>query len=592
MTTSTLPLVIPEFSNLRAGFIEYLSAQPEFTDYNFAGSGLSTLLDVHALNTHYLAFYLNQVGNESFLETAIKRSSIVSKAKSLGYIPKTTSAASCRVQLEFIKENQNVPFTDVTLQGVTLTANYLNTYYIFSTTDTITIKEINNRFISKEFTVYEGKRLSSNVTITEDIQQNGYIIPNANVDISHVEISIKENNISTSFLVFTNIIEISKTSKGFFYHENADGKLVIEFGDNNLGYMPPVGSIMTIKYIVCSGIAANNIDTFNIINIPTDLQGHFLIGTVFPSSGGGQAETNDSIKKLAPLSFTSQNRAVTDKDYVTILKTKYPNIEDAIAYGGETLDPPKYGKVMVVVKLKSGLYLTTYDKQNIAADIKKYNVTTVTPIVMEPDYVFLNLTINVLYKASQLTDTVEALKTKVSSSVSTYQETFLSGFDRDFRYSTFLRLIDFSDKSIVSNNTKVLLEKKLTPVLGTRTFIDTSFNNPISKGTLISSPFTYNKNPNCFIDDSLNGILAIYQYKDNIKKVIASNFGTIDYVNGNINIPAITIDSLDGINNINTQTNELYFSIYAVPINNDVIINKTNIAEFSSVSISLTNIEE
>lgn len=591
MTTSTLPLVIPEFNFLKAGFIEYLSAQPEYTDYNFAGSGLSTLLDVHALNTHYLAFYLNQVGNESFLDTAIKRSSIVSRAKGLGYIPKTSSAASCRVQLEFIKEDKNTPFTDITLQGVTLTANYLNSYYIFSTTNTITIREINNRFISKEFTVYEGKRLTSNVTITEELQSNGFIIPNANVDISHVSISVKENNVSTNYSIFTNIIDISESTKGFFYHENADGKLVIEFGDNNLGYMPPIGSIMTITYLVCSGESANNIDGFNIIDV-VQTGGQFLVGTVFPSSGGGDAETNESIKKLAPLSFTSQNRAVTDKDYVTILKTKYPNIEDVIAYGGETLNPPKYGKVIVVVKLKSGLYLTTYDKLNIASDIKKYNVTTVTPIIMEPDYVFLNLTINVLYKASQLTDTIEALRTKVRNSVSTYQDTFLSGFDRDFRYSTFLRLIDFSDKSVVSNNTEVLLEKKLTPVLGTRTFIDTSFNNPLLKGSLITSPFTYNKSPNCFIDDSLNGILAIYQYKDNIKKVIASNFGTIDYITGDINIPAITIDRLDGINNINTQTNELYFSIYAVPINNDVIINKTNIAEFSNISILLTNIED
>lgn len=587
MTENTLPLVLPEFDTLKSSFIAYLSAQPEYTDYNFAGSGLSTLLDVHTLNTHYLAFYLNQVGNESFLDTAIKRSSIVSRAKGLGYVPRTISSASLGVQLEFIKDSTNAPFSNIVLPGVTLVANYQNAYYIFSTTDTITIKEINNRYISKEFVVHEGKRLSYTAIVTEDIQNNGFIIPNSDVDINHVTVNVTENNITTRYTVYTNILEVGQTTKGFFYYENADGKIVLEFGNNELGYKPPIGSTLVIDYVVSSGAAANGIDSFNIVNLPA-LAGTIRVGIAAPSSGGDAAESNKSIKALAPLSFTAQNRAVTGNDYVSILKAKYPNIDDVIAYGGETIYPPKYGKIMVVVKLKNSLNLTTYDKLNIAAELKRYNVTTVTPVILDPDFVYINLNTIVLYNPSTLSITKEALDLKIRASISLYQDNYLSGFNRDFRYSSFLRSIDFTDKSIISNNTKITLEKRLNPVIGSRTFINTTFNNPIVSGTLITTLFTYNKNSNCFIDDSLPGILAIYQYKDNIKRVIAGNFGTIDYNTGLINIPAITIDSLDNANNVNSLTNERFFSIYATPVNNDVIVNKTNIAAFNNITLTIS----
>lgn len=587
MTKNILPLVLPEFDTLKSAFVEYLSAQPEYTDYNFAGSGLSTLLDVHALNTHYLAFYLNQVGNESFLDTAVKRSSIVSRAKGLGYVPRTISSASLGVQLEFIKDSTNAPFSDIVLPGVTLLANYLNSYYIFSTTDTIIIKEINNRYISKEFVVHEGKRLSYTITVTEDIQNNGFIIPNSNVDINLVTVNVTENNITTKYTVYTNILEVGQTTKGFFYYENADGKIVLEFGNNELGYKPPIGSVLRVDYIVSSGAEANGIDNFNIVN-KLELPGNIIVGIAAPSSGGAAAESNKSIKALAPLSFTAQNRAVTRNDYVSILKSKFPNIDDVIAFGGETITPPKYGKIMVVVKLKNSLNLTTYDKLNIASELKKYNVTTVTPIILDPDFIYINLNIIVLYNLSTLSMTKEALDLKIRASILSYQDNYLSGFNRDFRYSSFLRSIDFTDKSIISNNTKITLEKRLSPVIGSRTFIDTTFNNPIVKGTLITTLFTYNRNSNCFIDDSLPGILAIYQYKNNIKRVIASNFGTIDYNTGLINIPTITIDSLDNANNVNSLTNERFFSIYATPVNNDVVVNKTNIAAFNAISLSIS----
>lgn len=583
---TTLPVVIPDFDSLNSGFQQYLKQQQEYSDFVFDGSGLSTLLDVHAFNSHYLAFFLNQVANESFLYTGVKRSSVVSRAKGLSYIPRTASSAGAIIQLEFIKNNASNPFTPITVNAPSVLANYLNRFLIFSTTEPVVIKEVNGKYISPSFNIYEGKRFTYKQTIDESVLTRGFVIPNVGVDINHLTMTVTENNITTSYQRYDNIVDIKGDTKGFFYYENADGRLVLEFGDGVLGYKPPLNSIMTINYLVCSGSDANGIDTFTLSNADVD-DGVIVIRVVQASTGGDDIESIESVKRMAPLMYTSQDRAVIDKDYVAILKSKYPNVDDVIAFGGETLDPPKYGKVIIVVKPKSNLFLTSYDKQNIINFIKKYNVMTITPIVLEPDYIYINANINVIYDYTKLTGTKSDLNNTILNAVSTFETTYLSGFDRDFRYSTFLRSIDFSDKSVVANISKISLEKKLTPPVNTRTFIDTSFNNPIVPGTISTSTFTYNGRPNCFIDDSQVGTLSIYQYTNSVKGNIANNIGSIDYENGKLTIPSITISSLDNINNVNTQTNEKYLSIYATPVDYDVLINKTNIGKFNKVNISL-----
>lgn len=586
----TIPVVIPEFSSLKAGFIEYLQQKPEYADYNFTGSALSTLIDIHALNSHYLAFFLNQVANEAFLKTAIKRSSIVGRANSLGYIGRTASSARATVQIQYIKDSSSlVPFTPITINNPTFVSTFLNQNYIFSSTDPITIRESNGVYVSPEFEIFEGKRFIYSQTLTSDILTNGFVIPNVNVDINHVDISITENSVTTNYSLISNIVEADNLTKGFFYYENSDGRLVIEFGDNVIGYKPAINSVMTISYLVCSGSDANGIDTFVLSNIPSSMTGNFIVKVVQTSTGGDEVESADSIKKLAPLSFSTQNRAVIDSDYATLLKAKYPNIADVVTYSGSELDPPKYGKVIVVVKQKTGLYLTTYDKESIKNFLKSYNVMTATPIIVEPDYIYINATVNVLFDYSKLVGTTTDLRDRIATGISNFESVYLNGFNRDFRYSTFLRSIDFSDKSIIANTTSITLEKKLIPILGTKTFIDTSFNNKITPGTLLSSTFTYGGKTNCFIDDSVNGILTIYRYNNGLKNVVAANFGTIDYTTGRLNIPTITIDSLDNVDNINTQTNEKYLSFYADPVNFDIIISQNNVGLFNNVVINLSN---
>ena len=205
------------------------------------------------------------------------------------------------------------------------------------------------------------------------------------------------------------------------------------------------------------------------------------------------------------------------------------------------------------------------------------NVTTVIPIILDPNYTYINLNINILYVPSKLKTTIEAFTTKIKNAVTAFEKKYLNGFDRDFYYSTFSRIIDVVDRAIISNNTSLKLEKKLTPAINIFTFIETTFNNPIKQGTILSTLFSYSGKNGCFIDDS-NGTLAIYRYVNGIKTVV------------NISIPTIFFDSLDDLNNINTITNEKYFSIYANTLTNDVLVNRDNIAIFNNVNVTFTSV--
>lgn len=585
--TTTLPIVRPDFNSLKEGFKQYLQQQPEYTDYNFEGSGLSIFTRIHAYNSHFLAFLLNQTANEAFLATAVKRESIVKKAKAFTYFPKTVRSCAAVIQLEFIPNDANAPFSPITVNTPTVLANFSNTNYVFSTNTPIVINQVGSRYVSQEFKVYEGYQLSFTTPISETLLNEGFTIPNPQVDSTSIIVSVTENSITSQYEYFDNIIRISSDDKVYYLTETDDKKLKIDFGDNVLGHSPLLNSSMRIDYRVSSGSAANNIDSFTSSN--TVSNGYLKVLVVYASTGGTEEEDIESIRKNAPLKYITQNRAVIADDYKSLLLSMFANVEDVSCFGGEDLDPPKYGKVIIAVKPKTDLYLTAFDKVEITTFIKKYNVVSIVPEIIEPDYVYININSKVRYNTTKLVGTESQLLNKILTSINDYENVYLDGFEKDFRYSSFVASIDLTDNAIVSNTTNISLEKKITPVLQGRTFIETSFNNPIKTQSVYSSTFTYSGLSNCFIDDS-SGTLSIYRYSNNTKTVVAVNIGTVEYNSGLISIPNIVIDSLDNANNVNPLTGERFLSIYASTDNTDMIADKLYIIQFNTINVSLEKI--
>lgn len=585
--TNTLPIVRPDYNSLKEGFVQYLQLQPEYTDYNFEGSGLSVITRVHAYNSHFLAFLLNQVANEAFLSTAIKRESVIKKAKSFTYFPKTIRSSAAIVQFEYIPDDVNAPFTPFTINTPTVTTNFSNKSFVFSSGTAVTVNQIGSRYVSSEVKLYEGYSLSFTAPITQELLDSGFTIPNANVDSTSIIVYVTENNITTQYQFFDNIIRIASDDKIYYLTETDDKKLKIDFGDDVLGHSPILNSTLRVEYRVTTGEEANGIDSFKSSNTVTN--GTLRILTVGASTGGTPEEDIESIRKNAPLKYVTQNRAVIADDYKSLLVSKFSNIDDVNCFGGEDLDPPRYGKVVIAVKPKTDLFLTTYDKNEITTFIKKYNVIPIIPEIIEPDYVYINVNSKVKYDYSKLLGTESELLNRVLISINDYETLYLDGFDRDFRYSAFVSAIDLCDNAIVSNTTSISLEKKTTPQLGGLTFIETSYNNPIKAGSVYTSTFTYGGLSNCFIDDT-SGVLNVYRYTNNIKTTIAANMGTVDYTIGLVSIPSIVIDSLDNANNVNPLTNERYLSIFANTDNTDMIADKLYIIQFNTKTIKLEKI--
>lgn len=581
----SLPIVSPDYSSLKQGLQQFLQQQIEYTDYVFDGSALSVILKTLSVNSHYNAFYLNQVANEAFLATAVKRSSVVERAKSLGYTPSSITSATATIQIEIIPKT-TYPSSYI-IDNPTFSSSLENSTFLFFSYDNIVIPANNNLYISDNIQIYEGKKFLVTTSIIQQTFDNGITLPNLNVDISKLKILINDDN-STEYYqyqYFNNILDVKSDSRIYYIQENENGLVNIRFGDGILGKKPEINSPVIIEYIVSRGADANGILSYKLENsIPN---ADVKLRIINKSIGGSAAESVNSIKLNAPLFRTSQNRAVNNNDYNSIIKKYFLNIEDVITYGGETLNPPLYGKVIVAVKPKSDLYLTELDITNIKNLLKKYNVIPITPIIREPDYIFINISTKVTYNKLTTSYTLNQLKELIRNSVFDYETLYLDGFNRDFRYSQFLRNIDYSEKSIISNFTTISLEKRINPLLNLKTQIDFSFSTRILYAR--SSEFTYNNISNCFIEDD-GTRLNVYYYDSGFKKIQTANIGSIDYANGIINIPSITITKLDKINNIDTITDELYFSFYSESETNDLAATENIILQFNKVDVELVDI--
>lgn len=582
-SVKSLPIAIPDYDLLGIALKQYLSNQSEFIDYNFDGSGLSIFLGTLSQNSHYNAFFLNQVANESFLSTAFKRSSVVSRAKSLSYTPSTIHSASAELQLEIIPVNGVYPSSFV-IETPSFTSNLDNINFIFTASESLIINELNGRYLSEPFVVYEGKPFLLTSSITAETLQNGITLPNFNTDSESLIVRINDDN-TTNFYQYekvTNIVELKSDSRAYYLSENDNGLLNIKFGDNILGKTPDLNSPLFIEYKVSSGESANNITVFNYAS--NVINANVIVRVLSISSGGSAAESIESIKQNAPLFRTTQERAVTPADYSSIIKTKFQNVADIICYGGETVTPPKYGKAIIAIKPKNSLILTDLEKKNIISTISSYNVVGITPIIVELEYVFINIKSKVSYNKTLLTGGEVSLKSEVNSAISSYQSKYLDGFYRNFRYSLFTRFIDSSNYSIISNITTIQLEKQIIPTLNTRYLIESTFSAAIEPSSVHSSKFKYNGISGCFIDDN-NGVLVIYNYSGLNKVIIANNIGTVNYNTGLISIPSITIEALETITNTKPITGELYLSFYANPVENDIISKENIVLQINKVDV-------
>ena len=492
-----------DFDTIKNNLKAFLNQQSEFTDYDFEGSGLNILLDILAYNTHYNAYYLNMVANESFLDTAILRDSVISHAKTLGYTPHSTRASVATIN--FTANSATSTSGTLTLPaGFGFLSNQIDSKpYNFVVLEDTTVTKANSTYYFENLEIYEGQLTTYRFTYNSASNpKQVFTLPDANIDTTTIKVQVAPSSGNTQLTVYnlvSDILDVGVSSEVYYLQENKSGKYQIYFGNNAVGKSLPDGAIVNVTYLRTNGIAANKannyVATSGISDSLAESITSFVIDPVSPAAGGAVRESVDDIKFGAAAQFTTQNRLVTVKDYESYLKKNYPSIDSLSVWGGEEETPPTYGKVYISLKPKENYFISETEKQRIIDEIiSPKAIVAVSAEIRNPEYLYLLVENYVEYDKKKTSLTPEAIKTSIRNAVLVYRDTNLNKFDSTFVLSKLQDSIDGVDLNAITGSETVLrLQKRFEPTLGASTTYTINFNALLHRGTttnkLTSSEF-------------------------------------------------------------------------------------------------------
>lgn len=571
ITTSEL-----DFDAIKSNIKTFLQGQDAFKDYDFEGAGLSVLLDVLAYNTHYNALYTNLAVNESFLDSASKRSSVVSRAKEIGYTPHSARCATATVDI--VLTPVSTPDATLTLNAFTpFTSTIDGAQYVFYNTEAITTvyDAILGKYTFSDVQLKEGNPLTFKYTATDGVQ---YIIPNVNVDLSTLKVRVQDNSTSSVFNTFINqeqILNLDGNSLVYFIKEIEGQLYELEFGNGTIGKALANGNVVNLTYMVTNKDAANGARVFT-YNGSSILGAVPTVTTKTPAVGGSDLETIESIRYNAPRSYSSQNRAVTVEDYKALIFKLYPEAETVNAWGGEDNMPPSYGRVYLSIKPKTTSTLTDSQKNYIINEIlKQKNVVSITPLIVDPEYIKLEINTTAYYNPRLTAKSQSELQTLVIDTIKRYNTENLKSFTGVFRYSNLSSQIDATEDAIISNITTIKLHREVDVKYNLNNNYVIYLGNPIYNSgvpeeSVVSTGFYTAEEPNklMFLEDLPNGTaigqLRMYYYEADVKTYYKT-FGSVDYAAGTITIPELEITGID-------QTDgQGIFELIIKPQSNDVV---------------------
>lgn len=584
-----------DFDQIKALLIEYIRSDPNFTDYDFEGSNLSSIINLMAYNTYVSSYNANMLANEVFLESATLRENVVALARSIGYTPRSRRAARATVSF-FVDCTGITPKpASLTLQkGIVAasTGNFGGQSFVFSRPEDTTVSVVNGVASFDELEIYEGNRIRQEYTLDTTDPNQRFIIDNVGVDTDTLVVRVKDSAASSTWVYYhrkDDLFGLNSESKIFFLQEIEDERYEITFGDGVFGKQLQEGNIIEVVYITSSGDSANGISNFTfsgrLVYTRNGIEyvvssGISVLGTDLGANGGDSIESIESIRKFAPKIYSSQNRALTATDYEVLIPTKiYPETESISVFGGEDLVPPQYGKVFISIKPKFGDFLPNLIKQEIVRELKKYSVAGIVPEILDLKYLYLETESQVYYNTNQAANAAE-LSSIILGNVEKYaNSTELNRYGARFKYSKFQKIIDDSNQAITSNITKVRMRRDLRVLLNTFAEYQIGFGNEFHIGNLTG----YNIKSTAFrvqgitgdvylsdIPDSdrLNGSIFLFSVpspNSNSVTIRKRNVGRVDYVSGIITLNAINIQSGK------EKDGQQIIEISAVPQSNDVV---------------------
>ena len=584
-----------DFDQIKTTLKNYLKANSNFTDYDFEGSNLSTILDVLAYNTYITSYNANMVANEVFIDSATLRENVVSLARNIGYVPKSRKAATSTVSFFVDTSNITPPPVSLTLHKgpiASTSGSFGNQSFVFSILEDITVPVFNNIASFDEIKIYEGVLLTNNFTYNPRNPNQRYILPNSGIDTDLISTIVRPNETSTISVKYNlqnSLFNVNSESEVYYIQEIEDERYELIFGDGVFGKALEDGNYIQVSYIVSNGDGGNGISQFTFsgrlsytrnsitYNITSGIS---LLTTGLISLGGESIEPVESIRKFAPRIYASQNRALTSNDYETLIPAKiYPETESISVFGGEELIPPQYGKVFISIKPRSGDFLPNLIKENIKLKLKQYAVAGIVPEILDLKYLYLEVISNVYYN-SNLAPSASNISSIVQSNALKYAEsTELNKYGARFKYSKFLKIIDDSHDAVTSNITRIQMRRDLRVVLNSFAEYSIGFGNQFH----INSMNGYNIKSTAFrvsgiseevyisdIPDTNRSTGSIFMFTvPNVSSVnptiIKRGIGRIDYIKGIVTLNPINVTSAK------IKDGQSIIQISTTPQSNDVI---------------------
>ena len=575
-----------DFNTIRAQIKDYLRSNSNFTDFDFEGSNFSILIDTLAYNTYINSYNTSMAVNESFIDSATVRENVVSLARNIGYVPRSSKSATAIISFRVDVNNltnldgANQLVSTVKLnKGVVALGAVRGGNYVFSIPDDITVNVNSNGIANFEnISIYEGTFLRKSERVDASQSNQRFILPNSSIDTSSIRVNVIDKGQNETFNSYTNIFDVNSTSRLFLVQEINDEKYQILFGDGILGKKPSNGSQIDISYIITNGADGNGATNFNFSGKLTDnngiaiTSGISLITTIQRSENGDSIESVDNIKYLAPRVYASQYRAVTPNDYKSLIPFLYPNIDSVTAYGGEELDPPEYGKVFITVKPKYGEFISDVTKDLIKNDLKKYTVAGIKQEFLDLKYLYVEFNSTVSYDSGFVSDKLD-LQSRIISEIERYAKSAdINSFGGRLKYSKLVSQIDKVDTGITSNITTIIMRRNLTPLINQIATYEICYGNKFHMDlegfNIRSSAFRIDgvdgdlyltDFPN---DDQLSGTIKFFTFVDGTITYVNNNAGTVDYIKGEIILFPLTITST-------TLSNRVEIGV--IPESNDIV---------------------
>ena len=579
-----------DFDQIKSSIRQYLKANSNFTDYNFEGSNISTIIDILAYNTYISSYNANMISNEVFIDSATLRENVVSLARNIGYVPHSRSASKANITF-FVDVSSfvNNPVTLTLKTGIVCTTSTSvdNQNFSFGIPQDITVPIVNGIALFENIDVYEGNFVVNNFTVDSNNPRQRFILDNPNIDIDSIEVFVRDtqaSNIKRSFKISRNLFNINSDSRIFFIQEVEDQRYELIFGDGVFGKKLEDLNYIEVSYNITNGESGNGISSFSFSGRIIDNNGRVvtrgisLVTANSQSQNGREIETVESIRKYAPRRYSSQNRAVTTTDYETIIPTLYPEAESISVFGGEDLNPPKYGRVYISIKPINGPFVSNQVKDNIQLSLRRFSVAGIVPEIIDLKYLYIETDTTVYYNSNN-TSSPDYLKNIIFDNIKRYSDSKeLNKYGARFKYSKYLKMIDDSNMSVTSNITKITVRRDLRPELNKFADYEICYGNQFH----IKSMNGYNIKSSGFRVAGFNDTLYLSDIPDSTGEagsifffklqsstqpiVVKRNVGKIDYVKGEIHLYPVNISS-----SLKTSFTQPIIEISAIPKSNDVI---------------------